>query len=61
MRNFIIFPKRQIGALREGYEASWLALEGNPLTDFENVRRIKFRFKQGVLLVHCTGAAVVRQ
>lgn len=45
-----IFPKRKIGALREGYEASFLALEGNPLEDWQNVRKIKLRFKQGFLL-----------
>jgi imidazolonepropionase-like amidohydrolase len=45
-----IFPKRKIGALSEGYEASFLALEGNPLEDLQNVRKIKLRFKQGFLL-----------
>ena len=45
-----IFPKRQIGALREGFEASFLALEADPVKDFRNVRRIKVRFKQGFLL-----------
>jgi hypothetical protein len=45
-----IFPERQIGALQEGFEASFLALEGDPLKDFSNVRRIKIRFKQGLLL-----------
>jgi hypothetical protein len=43
-----IFPQRRIGFLREGYEASFLALEGNPLDDWRNIRRIKQRFKQGV-------------
>jgi imidazolonepropionase-like amidohydrolase len=43
-----IFPQRRIGFLREGYEASFLALEGNPLDDWRNIRRIKLRFKQGV-------------
>ena len=43
-----IFPQRLIGLLREGYEASFLALEGNPLDDWRNTRRIKLRFKQGV-------------
>ncbi|MGH9844565.1 MAG: hypothetical protein ACREEM_38075 [Blastocatellia bacterium] len=43
-------PQRKIGALSEGYEASFLAWEGNPLEDLQNVRRIKLRFKQGVLL-----------
>jgi imidazolonepropionase-like amidohydrolase len=45
-----IFPQRRIGALSEGYEASFVALQGNPLDDLESVRRIKLRFKQGVLL-----------
>jgi hypothetical protein len=48
-----IFPQRRIGFLREGYEASFLALEGNPLDDWRTVRRIKLRFKQG-LEVHCS-------
>jgi hypothetical protein len=42
-----IFPNRRIGALREGYEASFLALEGNPVEDLNNVRKIRLRFKQG--------------
>ena len=45
-----IFPKRKIGALKEGYEASFLALESNPLDDLTNVRKIRYRFKQGHLL-----------
>ena len=45
-----IFPDRQIGILRDGYEASFLALSGNPLEDLGNVRRIRLRFKQGVQL-----------
>lgn len=45
-----IFPKRKIGFLREGYEASFLVLDGNPLTNFEQIKNIKSRFKQGYLL-----------
>ncbi len=45
-----IFPGRQIGTLDEGFEASFVALDGDPVKDFGNVRRIKFRFKQGMLL-----------
>lgn len=45
-----IFPKRKLGSLREGYEASFLALEGNPLGDLQNVRKIKYRFKQGYVI-----------
>jgi imidazolonepropionase-like amidohydrolase len=45
-----IFPRRKIGALREGFEASFVVLEGDPLTDFSNVTRIRQRVKQGKLL-----------
>lgn len=39
--------ERKIGRLLEGCEASFLALEGNPIDNLENVRKIKYRFKQG--------------
>ncbi len=42
-----IFPSRKIGRLNEGYEASFLVLQGNPLEDFNQVQNIIFRFKQG--------------
>ena len=45
-----IFPERKLGAFREGYEASFLALEGNPLVDFTNTKKIKFRVKEGQVL-----------
>jgi hypothetical protein len=45
-----IFPKRKIGHLKEGYEASFLVLGGDPLLDFTNVQRIESRFKQGEFL-----------
>ena len=45
-----IFPKRRIGFLREGYEASFLVLDGNPLTNFEKIKNVGLRFKQGYLL-----------
>ncbi len=45
-----IFPKRRIGHLKEGYEASFLVLTGNPLADFTNVKTIELRVKQGELL-----------
>jgi hypothetical protein len=37
-----IFPKRPFGRLADGYEASFLALEGNPLMDFGSTNRIGF-------------------
>ncbi|MEM7278732.1 MAG: amidohydrolase family protein [Pseudomonadota bacterium] len=42
-----IFPERKIGRLEEGYEASFLVLEGNPIEDFAYVRSINLRVKQG--------------
>jgi cytosine/adenosine deaminase-related metal-dependent hydrolase len=45
-----IFPHRKIGHLREGYEASFIVLGGNPLDDFEYVKDIQLRFKQGFLI-----------
>ena len=43
----VIFPQRKIGALEDGYEASFLVLEGNPIQDFSRVKRIRMRVKQG--------------
>jgi amidohydrolase family protein len=42
-----IFPKRKIGYLKDGYEANFLVLTDNPLTDFANVKKIELRIKQG--------------
>jgi hypothetical protein len=42
-----IFPKRQVGRLEDGYEASFLVLAGDPLADFANSSRISLRVKQG--------------
>jgi imidazolonepropionase-like amidohydrolase len=42
-----IFPMRKIGHLREGYEASFLVLDADPLEHFDSVRKISRRFKQG--------------
>jgi len=45
-----IFPGRRIGEFKEGYEASFLALAGDPIADFDNVTRIEMRVKQGQIL-----------
>ncbi len=45
-----IFPKRKIGYLKDGYEASFLVLGGDPLQDFTNVQKIWMRIKQGEVL-----------
>jgi imidazolonepropionase-like amidohydrolase len=46
-----IFPKRKIGYLKNGYEASFLVLSDNPIQDFANVQKIEKRFKQGEFLL----------
>lgn len=46
----LIFPRRKIGRLKEGFEASFVVMEKNPLVDFENVHTIRLRFKQGLML-----------
>jgi imidazolonepropionase-like amidohydrolase len=43
-----IFPERRIGALEEGYEASFLVLREDPLADMSATRSISLRVKQGV-------------
>ena len=45
-----IFPERKIGRLEEGFEASFLVLGGDPLEDFDHVRDIRLRVKQGHVL-----------
>ncbi|GEM_PF-319913 len=45
-----IFPKRRIGVLAPGYEASFLALNGDPTMDFSAVSHIALRVKRGLPL-----------
>jgi imidazolonepropionase-like amidohydrolase len=45
-----IFSKRKIGFLRDGYEASFLVLDGNPLAAFKQIKNIRLRFKQGYFI-----------
>lgn len=46
----VIFPDRRIGRLSDGYEASFLVLACNPVTEFRCVEQIRSRMKQGELL-----------
>ena len=46
-----IFPERKIGFLKEGYEASFLILNNNPITQFEEIKNIDTRFKQGQFIL----------
>ncbi|MEZ5425912.1 MAG: amidohydrolase family protein [Pyrinomonadaceae bacterium] len=42
-----IFPDRKIAKLKDGYEASFIVMPENPLKNFEAVKNINYRFKQG--------------
>ena len=44
------FPKRKIGYLKKGYEASFLVVNSNPLIDINGTRQIVLRVKQGEIL-----------
>ena len=46
-----IFPQRKIGRLADGFEASFLVLEGDPLADAANLEHIAMRVKQGHSLI----------
>ncbi len=43
----VLFPKRKIGALKEGFEGNFVALTGPPLANLLNTRRIELAVKQG--------------
>lgn len=45
-----IFPERKIGKLEEGYEASFLALNDNPLGNIMKIRLISFKVKNGLIV-----------
>ncbi len=45
-----LFPDRRVGSLDPGYEASFLVLGADPLTNFDATRDIQRRVKQGVTL-----------
>lgn len=45
------FPRRKVGVLKEGYEASFLVLDTNPLINMDRINtHITMRIKQGILL-----------
>ncbi len=45
------FPNRKIGYLKEGYEASFLVIDNNPLDDMKSINeRIILKVKQGRIL-----------
>ncbi|HET6178971.1 MAG TPA: amidohydrolase family protein [Candidatus Sulfotelmatobacter sp.] len=45
-----IFPHRKIGELKEGNEASFVVLKGNPIQDFSAVQHVSIGVKEGHVL-----------
>ncbi|HEY0677946.1 MAG TPA: amidohydrolase family protein [Chitinophagaceae bacterium] len=45
-----IFPKRKLGFLKEGYEANFLVIKGDPLADWKHTGAILSRVKKGKYL-----------
>jgi hypothetical protein len=45
-----MYPRRRVGRLAPGYEASFLVLRENPLQRFDAVKEISMRVKQGCVL-----------
>ena len=43
-----IFPDRKIGKIKDGYEANFMVLASDPLTDFTVVKDVKMTYKRGV-------------
>ena len=46
----ILFPNRGVGGLDPGHEASFLVLDGDPTANFDAVRSIRLRVKQGAVV-----------
>ena len=45
-----IFPGRKLGHFKNGYEASFIALDGNPSASLDNISKISLRVKQGKII-----------
>ena len=53
-----IFRTRKIGSLKQGYEANFIVLGGNPLEKFAHVQDVQARVKGGRVLT--VGAAMAK-
>lgn len=42
-----IFPGQKLGFLKDGYEANFIVLDGDPLRDFTNVTKVRRQVKHG--------------
>lgn len=46
----VIYPKRKIGKIEQGYEANLLFLRGDPMVNLLKIRDIAFRMKGGAMM-----------
>jgi hypothetical protein len=46
----LIFPNRRIGEIKNGFEASFLVFDKNPLEDFNELKQIKLKVKKGEII-----------
>lgn len=46
----LIFPNRKVGEIKDGYEASFLVLDKNPMIDINSILQIDSSYKNGVLI-----------
>jgi cytosine/adenosine deaminase-related metal-dependent hydrolase len=56
-----IFPRRRLGGLDAGYEASFLVLGCDPIAEIACVERIAMRVKQGFLLPPMAGPVLLKR
>jgi imidazolonepropionase-like amidohydrolase len=47
----LLYPNRKIGQLMEGYEASFITLDENPIDNWKSLQKIDLKIKQGQLLI----------
>jgi hypothetical protein len=45
-----VFPDRKIGKIEDGYEASFLVLNDNPLVNILKIRAVSFKVKNGIVI-----------
>lgn len=46
----VIFPNRKLGEFKEGFEASLLVYDKNPLDNYKELKNIRLKIKNGVVL-----------
>jgi imidazolonepropionase-like amidohydrolase len=55
-----MFPNRKIGILKDGYEASFITLDKNPLEDWKAIQTVLMRYKQGKFVNYLNDSSKVK-